>query len=57
VPKQPWVSLWLSSMCGRSSAVRMREVIDQPVGLLDELFLRIGVGIAATAFVLSLARW
>jgi hypothetical protein len=44
-------------MCGRSSAVRMREVIDQPVGLLDELFLRIGVGIAATAFVLSLARW
>jgi hypothetical protein len=34
----------------------MREVVDQPVGLLDELFLRVGLAIAASAFVLSLAR-
>jgi len=33
----------------------MREVLDQPAGLVDELFLLIGFGLAVTALILALA--
>ncbi len=37
--------------------MRLRDVIDQPVDALDELFLRVALGVAASALVLGVMRW
>ena len=35
----------------------MRQILDGPCGFVDELFLRVGVGLAATAVLLAALGW